>query len=221
MDILNNDYNDNNDLNKLCVILFEEINKLSEYKKLTINDYMHPLDKDAFFCYISFQNITNFLSITYIIQLKDVYSRCTHDFFPILDINYTSHYNAKIKNFNKLNKQNKINVIFEGLKYIFDQRDKLIYDKKKGIYLNTEFNNLKFNFLGYKDCHNFSECVICLEQTNIKPPCKNCKNLFICYICWAKLKKKKCPLCREGNLKYRYSSDEECEDDEDDEDDDD
>jgi len=36
------------------------------------------------------------------------------------------------------------------------------------------------------------QCSVCLEKTKTRTPCDH----FLCYICWAKIKEKKCPICR-------------------------
>jgi hypothetical protein len=73
----------------------------------------------------------------------------------------------------------------------------LRFDKEKGTIEDGEETEVQF----FKELitnpnitfKELDQCSVCLENTKTKTPCSH----PLCYPCWAKLKTKNCPLCRE------------------------
>ncbi len=99
-------------------------------------------------------------------------------------------------------------VVLYALQYIRNNTIKLnMYD---GCFYDTNKSqslwNAGISFFGTAFQDN-DDCCICLEKTMTKTNCEH----FLCVRCWAKLKKARCPMCRQPKI-YMYDSDEESED---------
>jgi hypothetical protein len=83
---------------------------------------------------------------------------------------------------------------YQGFQMLMERLSELKYDNKYGsiYYINKNKH--------YEECYKFdnltlkyNECCVCMEMTRTKTMCSH----SLCWICFDKLKNKKCPLCRE------------------------
>ena len=91
--------------------------------------------------------------------------------------------------------------------------------------IKITLQNLRYNCLlnkmyditkkdDYLECYNYfgisymniDDCCVCHEKTQLKTNCKH----TLCALCWNKLKKRECPICRNDSLSMY---EDECEDD--------
>jgi hypothetical protein len=81
---------------------------------------------------------------------------------------------------------------YQGFQTLMERFSELKFDKKSGLFCIIKPEK-------YENCYKFDnivlniqECCVCLEATRTRTQCHH----HLCWICYDKLTRKRCPLCR-------------------------